>query len=108
MMTLLSEALILTPLFVRSHFFWTHCFRTLWILVLSQSGMVLHVGHPCVLQTDSVFTLYCKYRESYICSLICNELLIIHQAVLITSVLIRTQGYRLTSRDKNVNEEERW
>jgi hypothetical protein len=37
---------------------------------------------------------------------VCNELLIIHQAVLITSVLIRTQGYRLTSRDKNVNEEE--
>jgi hypothetical protein len=68
--------------------------------------MGLHVGHPFALQTDSVFPLYCKYRESYICSPICNEILIIHQAVLITSDLIRTQAYRLTSRDKNVNDEE--
>jgi len=82
------------------------CFQILWILILSQSDMVLLVGHPCVLPTDSVFSLYCKYRESYICSPICNELLIIHQALLITSILIWTQGYRLTSRDKNANEEE--
>jgi hypothetical protein len=70
-----------------------------------KSYVLLLVGHPCSRETDSVFLLYCKYSEIYICSAIYNELLIIHQAALITCILIQAQGCRQNGRDKNVNDE---
>jgi hypothetical protein len=69
------------------------------------SVVLLHFGHPCSRETDSVFLLYCKYSEIYICIPIYNELLIVHQAPLITFILIQAQGYRLSNGDKNVNDE---